>query len=135
MLAFCELPSRPAMHRGVAAPWGNLRSLCYERLQARNAAAGHRIAAFVLSAAVHSWIEADVGSARVWYAKLVLAYQSLLIHSSAAAVRTTYGCSPARLNCLKPRSLNFLPKRDGAAMIQTSSSGCDKAKMRQLDLW
>ena len=72
-LAFCELPSRPAMHRGVAAPWGNLRSLCYERLQARNAAAGHRIAAFVLSAAVHSWIEADVGSARVWYAKTSLA--------------------------------------------------------------
>ena len=32
---------------------------------------------------------------------------------------------------MKPRSPSFLLKRDGAAMIRTSSSGCGKTKMRR----
>ena len=35
---------------------------------------------------------------------------------------------------MKPRRLNFLPKRDGGDTIQISSSGCDKEKMRRPDL-
>ena len=39
-----------------------------------------------------------------------------------------------KVDCLKPRSPSFLPKRDGVATIQTSSSGCGKTKMRRPDL-
>ena len=39
-----------------------------------------------------------------------------------------------RVGCLKPRSPNFLLKRDGAAMMRASSSGCVKTKMRRPDL-
>ena len=51
-----------------------------------------------------------------------------------AAARATYGCSPALQTCLKPRSPNFLPRRNGAATIRASSSGCGRAKMRRPDL-
>jgi len=39
-----------------------------------------------------------------------------------------------KVDCLKPRSPSFLPKRDGGDTIQTSSSGCGKTKMRRPDL-
>ena len=39
-----------------------------------------------------------------------------------------------KVDCLKPRSPSFLPKRDGVATIQTSSSGCGRAKMRRPEL-
>ena len=34
-----------------------------------------------------------------------------------------------KVDCLKPRSPSFLPKRDGVATTRTSSSGCGKEKM------
>ena len=39
-----------------------------------------------------------------------------------------------KVDCQKPRGQNFSPRRNGAAMIQTSSSGYGRAKMRRPDL-
>ena len=42
------------------------------------------------------------------------------ILGTIAAARTSFDCSLACLGWLKPRSPNFLPKRNGAAMTRAS---------------
>ena len=55
----------------------------------------------------------------------------LMMAGAIAAARTSFGCSLACLGWLKPRSPNFLLKRDGVATIRISSFGCGKEKIRR----